>query len=54
MKTRTEMIHGPEAFTRFENAMKHVLEVPHSEIKRRIEKQRKRSAENPNKRGPKL
>jgi hypothetical protein len=47
------MIEGLEAFNRLKNAMKAVLSVPHSEIKRRIEEQRKRSALNPNKREPK-
>ena len=53
MKPQTEMIEGPEAFERFKNAMKTVLSVPHSEIKHRIEEQRKQSALNPNRRGPK-
>jgi hypothetical protein len=54
MKAGTpEMIEGPEAFTRFQNAMKVVLAVPHSEIKKRIEEHRKLSALNPNRRGPK-
>lgn len=35
---------------RFEKAMKRVLSVPHSEIKRRIEEHRKEAALNPNKR----
>jgi len=53
MKTHAEMIEGPEAFTRFQNAMKHVLTVPHSEIKKRIEQQRKESETNLKRRGPK-
>jgi hypothetical protein len=53
MKPATDMVEGTEAFKRFENAMKQVLAVPHSEIKRRIEEHRKESALNPNKRGPK-
>ena len=53
MKPQTEMIEGPEAYERFQDAMKTVLSVPHSEIKRRIEEQRKVSALNPNRRGPK-
>lgn len=54
MKARApQMIEGPEAFTRFENAMRAVVTVPHSEIKKRIEEHRKQAALNPNKRGPK-
>ncbi|HEX3684732.1 MAG TPA: hypothetical protein VHU83_19505 [Bryobacteraceae bacterium] len=48
-----ECIEGPEAFTRFENAMTQVLSVPHSVIQKRIEEHRKESALNPNRRGPK-
>ena len=47
------MIEGPEAWKRFEGAMRGVLAVPHSEIQKRIEEQRKASASNPRKRGPK-
>jgi hypothetical protein len=47
----TGMIEGPEVFTRFQNAMKKVLAVPHSVIQKRIEEHRKESALNPNRRG---
>ena len=53
MKRTPEYVEGPEAWTRFETAMKAVIAVPHAEIQRRIEEQRKRSAANPNRRGPK-
>ncbi|HET8550716.1 MAG TPA: hypothetical protein VFL57_22065 [Bryobacteraceae bacterium] len=55
MKPRTEpeMIEGSEAFTRFDNAMKAIIAVPHEEIQRRIEAHRREAAKIPNRRGPK-
>lgn len=37
MKRTPEYVEGTEAFTRFQNAMKAVLAVPHDELKRRLE-----------------
>lgn len=48
-----EMIEGPEAYRRFEDAMRRVLSVPHSVIQERITEHKKQSAANPRKRGPK-
>jgi hypothetical protein len=53
MKLQTEMVEGPEAWKRFESVMKNVLAVPHSEIKKRIEEQRRAAANNPIRRGSK-
>jgi hypothetical protein len=53
MKAKPEYVEGTEALTRFQNAMRKVLAVPHSELQRRIEVERKASAANPNRRGPK-
>jgi hypothetical protein len=53
MKAKPEYVEGVEAFTRFQNAMRKVLAVPHDELQRRIEAERKASAANPHKRGPK-
>ena len=46
-------MEGKEAWQRFQAAMGKVLAVPHAEIQRRIESERKAAALNPNKRGPK-
>jgi hypothetical protein len=48
-----ELIEGPEAYKRFENAMRAVIAVPHAVIQKRIEEQRKQAALNPRRRGPK-
>jgi hypothetical protein len=53
MKRTPEYVEGTEAWTRFQSAMTKVIAVPHDEIQRRIEAERKQSALNPNKRGPK-
>jgi hypothetical protein len=52
-KAKLEYVEGPEAWKRFEGAMKRVLAVPHTVIQQRIEEQRKQAAKNPHKRGPK-
>ena len=49
----SEMVEGPEAWDRFTKTMKQVLNVPHSEIKKRVEEHRAEAAKNPNRRGPK-
>jgi hypothetical protein len=53
MITKPQMAEGPDAYERFRTAMKSVLAVPHAEIQRRIEEERRKSAANPNRRGPK-
>lgn len=53
MKSNQKYVEGPEAFKAFEDGMKKVLALPKAELARRIEEERKRSAANPNKRGPK-
>jgi hypothetical protein len=53
MKPKPEYVEGPEAWTRFQNAMRKVIAVPHSEVQRQIEEHRKQAANNPKRRGPK-
>lgn len=53
MKSSIELHEGPEAFTRFQNAMRKVIAVPNAVIKEKIEVQRKASVKYPNRRGPK-
>lgn len=53
VKTESKMIEGPEAFKRFQDAMKKIIAVPHAVIQQRIEEHREQSAKNPRKRGPK-
>ena len=53
MKAKPEYEEGPQAWARFEKAMKAIIAVPHSVIQQRIEAHRKQAAKNPHKRGPK-
>jgi hypothetical protein len=53
MKHSPEYIEGPEAWMRFQTAMRRVVAVPHTEIQRRIEAERKESALKPVRPGPK-
>lgn len=58
MKTETvtpmpECIEGPEAFRRFDEGLRRILAVPHSMLARRERAYKKKSAQNPNRRGPK-
>jgi hypothetical protein len=48
-----DMIEGPEAYKRFETAMKAVIAVPRAKVQAQIEEHKKQSALNPNRRGPK-
>lgn len=48
-----ELIEGPEAYQRFENAMLAVLAVPRAIVQRRIEEHRKQADLSPRKSGPK-
>lgn len=51
--TTHEMIEGPEAFTRFNNAVKSLLSVSREELLRREKAYKEQAAKNPNRRGPK-
>jgi hypothetical protein len=44
---------GPDQFERFDTAVRKILAVPRAEILRREEEYKRRSALNPNRRGPK-
>jgi hypothetical protein len=48
-----ECIEGPEAFQRFDEAMREILSVPHSLLAWRERAYRKKVDANPNRRGPK-
>jgi hypothetical protein len=48
-----ECIEGPEAFRRFDEGVRQILSVPHSTLVRRERAYKKKSAKNPNRRGPK-
>ena len=51
--TLPECNEGPEAFIRFDDAVRKVLSVPHSTLVRRERAYRKKSLRNPNRPGPK-
>jgi hypothetical protein len=56
METKTslpECIEGPEAFRRFDNAVRKALSVPRSTLVARERAYREKSLRNPNRRGPK-
>jgi hypothetical protein len=48
-----ECIEGPEASRRFDEGVKQILSVPRSTLLRRERAYKKKSAANPNRRGPK-
>jgi hypothetical protein len=53
MKPHQELIEGAEATARFDTLVRKVLSVPHDEIMRREAEYKRKSAANPNRRGPK-
>jgi len=53
MKTHTETIEGPEAWTRFDALVTAVMKVPHSVIVEREAEYKRQAALNPKRRGPK-
>jgi len=53
VKAQSEMIEGPEAWDRFQTAMKRIVQTPHGVIQARIEEHKREAARNPHKRGPK-
>jgi hypothetical protein len=44
---------GPEAFRRFDEGVRQILSVSHSTLVRRARAYKKKSAQNPHRRGPK-
>lgn len=48
-----ECHEGPEAYRRFDEGVRQILSVSHSTLMRRERAYKKKSAANPNRRGPK-
>lgn len=48
-----ECHEGPQAFQRFDTAVRQILSIPHSTLVRRERAYKKKVAANPNRRGPK-
>lgn len=53
MKLQSDMVEGREAFTRFAEAMRAVVSVPHSRMKELMDEHKREADKNPKKRGPK-
>ncbi len=49
----SDLIEGPEAYKRFETAMKAVIAVPRAKVQAKIAEHRKLAELNPNRPGPK-